>query len=231
MSKPVRIDFIKLPDYFSLLLRSNMQVSGRAFSNLKATIWDNKGFLSIVSRTFSEIDPDLKLEKIINSLGWLGFRDKLASQFVHFQEHGAWGNNRDLLNINDILDFEERLKPYTVEGYSRSFLLAFFIKMAFINSQSEERRIFENFVFDEECLDLLTQGKSRIIQIDWVLIGLHHFQNYLGTSILKSHLGEGSSYSALYSQLNNNQQYEMTSNLLSYSASIGEFDTFFAKNI
>ena len=122
-------DYVHLPDEFCTLLKSNMQTTGSGYQFLRKQLWDRPHFQAILKRACADLNGSLSFERIINSLGWLGLRDRLASTYLYHQEFGHFPDVVLLKNIEDILQFEEQLKSQTIDGHGRHFLYCFYIKM------------------------------------------------------------------------------------------------------
>lgn len=215
----IELSFINLPDDFTYLLRSNMQTSGRIFSGLRGYLNDRKGMKGIIERSFKDIDKDCRFDRIINSLGWLGLRDRLAAIYLaHFHE-GHFPHQVTLENITDILDFETKLKEFSLEGFSRIFLFGWYLSFIF---DQDTQSTLDKFV-DDKVMSFLKKNCNRNQHLDIFLINLYYFREYLGDDIFKF-LEQGYSYQDVFSNLSESQQHQMTKNILAYKASLNESD-------
>ncbi|MCP4912007.1 MAG: hypothetical protein GY909_02720 [Oligoflexia bacterium] len=213
----IELSFVNLPDDFTYLLRSNMQTSGRVFSGLKSYLNDRKGIKGIIECSFKDIDKDCRFDRIINSLGWLGLRDRLAAIYLaHFHE-GHFPHQVTLESITDILDFETKLKEYSLEGFSRLFLLGWYL--SFIYDQDTRKTL--DTIVDSKVLSFLKKNCNRNQYLDIFLINLYYFREFLGDDIFKF-LEQGYSYQDIFSNLSESQQHIMTKNILAYKASLNE---------
>lgn len=231
MNKKIpEFNFVDMPDYFTQVLRSNMQSSSKSFANLKTHISSHKGFLGISQRTFSEFlntSKQFSLDKVITNLGWLGFRDRLAAVFLDYKLNGHFSNYTNLKSINDLLDWESSMKSCMVEGYGRLFLLGLYLKMGGLSEfENAEFKCFDFF-----CENLCKNGKVKLIEVDWVLLLLFHFKHVFGETQLKSMIDQSFSLNAIYEQLSDDEKYFTMRNLLKYGASIGDHEIFFSQSI
>lgn len=219
---------MRLPDYFTLLLRINMQSSGKNFASLDRYVYERAHFRSLVSRYFSDVDPKVRIPSIVKSLGWHGFRDRLANIFLEKMMSGKFPQHTKLDHVKEILEFEERVKKYTVDGYSRSFLLAFYLKSYLIWEMSEGGGLaeFDQFQILSDVGQALELNGSRAIKIDWIILSLCLYSKFLGQDILVKELKSGKKFSELFQLLDDNQKRDKISNMLSYGASIGEQELF-----
>lgn len=226
MKKLNNYSFIQLPDVFTVLLRSNMQSTGSAFIGLQDHISENRGFNQLVNQVFKDIDPNLKVKKIINALGWIGFRDRITASYLHYLNEGNFPNSPDLSIIKDVLYYEEALKNYSVDGFSRGYLLGMYRKF-----QSLETGTKADLTISPETFELLDLARAKVVKIDWVIILLEHFKERLGFEELKEKLTEGVSYETLFTDIGRDSAYEMVGKLLSYGASISEAEPFYSRTI
>jgi hypothetical protein len=221
------LEYVPIPPYFSDLLRANMQGSAQSVLNVKSVFTENKGAEAILKTCFKEVDPNTRFDKIFQTLGWLGFRDRLAASFLHYQLKGFFSEEVDLQLIQDLLGFESRLESCSVEGFSRGFLLAFYFKMSYVQFlRDHPDREFKDFFLRPEIFQALKLIKTKNIKVDWLLLMLNQFMIFLGSEKVLQYLKEGKRYQDLYDLLNEDQINTMTRSFLSYGASINEEDIF-----
>ena len=219
---------INLPDYFTAILKSNMQVSGQNFGRLYTYIHSTPPLLAIVKKVFKDFGFNTEISKIVKSLGWIGFRNRMANAFLHFEKDGFFSEELDSGLVADLVNLEEDFKPFEVSGYSRGFLLGFYIKMSEINSIKNKR---DYNYFDLSYIPLLTFSNSRISNVDWVYIMILHFSQFLGEETLKEVLKKGLGFNHIYSHLKDDQKELFAGNLLSYGHAIGEPDIFYPSRV
>jgi hypothetical protein len=75
----------------------------------------------------------------------------------------------------------------------------------------------------------LSQVRSE--RIDWLILMVWHFTNYLGKNQLIAKLSAGVSFSELYKEITAEQQLHFTQNLLTYGASVQEDEVFFYERV
>ncbi len=227
MTEKLEIKYQHLPDYFTNLLKANMQSQGKAFFNLRKSVWENRSFYGVVCQTFEDIDPKMRLEKIVGGLGWSGFRNRLAASFLYYQCEGHFPQSYRPELVKNLLVFEKRLEPYSIEGYSRGFLLGFFLEMSYQNQEKlRANEDFFHFEILESTLDCLEFSRFKVFTLDWIILLLYHLKIYLGEKKLKTYLKTGSCFDQILASLEDFQRDELFSNFLSYGASIGETDVF-----
>lgn len=218
---------VVMPDAFIYLLRSNMQSSGKVFTQLQLYVARHADLSAIVARCFKSIDPELRVDGIIKSLGWHGFRDHLAALYIERARLGYYPKKLDTSAVSEIIRFEENLKDYTVQGYSRAFLLAFYLKLMLLDQNSNmPGEKLEDLLVRDEVVSHLDQARGRSIKIDYALLTLQHFDHFFGHQKLSDYLKRQKSYSDMYQLLTNEQRTCFTKNLLAYGASIGESEVY-----
>ncbi len=224
---------INMPDYFTRLLRGNMQSSGNLYKTLPVYFEKNPALRSLVKLCMSDIDPQCRVDFFINSLGWHGFRNRIASLFLYYDIHSTFPNSTDPEGLNDILSMEERLKGHTVGNFSRTFLLGLYLKMAKSHLSKygidDEKEMIS---LDESIYTLLDlYSGSKLVKLDLFIIALVHMQYFFGKDTIREYISEGASYVYLYEKLNEKQRDLLMKNLLAYGTSIGETDFFYNKMV
>ncbi len=223
---------LNMPDYFTSLLRVSMQSSGQHFTGLQRYILDNQSFLGLVELGLKDIDKDLHIERIIKVLGWHGFRDRIATMFIYKEINGDYPKHIPQNGVYGLLTFEDKIKPHTVAGFSRAFLLGLYQKMVLLRlSQSDPNGKHDDFLVDDTIIALLRFSSARTVKVDILLIVLKHFATFIGYEKLEGFLKSGTSYEDLFSLLNNEQRMLLMNNLLSYSSSINDAEVFYAQTI
>lgn len=224
----IQLPEIPLPQDFVSLLKTNMNFTIDTVGNVKGLIFNSPNLRGMVERFFSDIDRKRRVDIILNSLGWVGLRDRLASLYLAKFETNEFPHTADLKMIKDLEVFEEKTRMGAVEGFSRHFLLAFYLKAAALESQKGEDVL--DFRLPAAIYSHLRFIKAKCIKIDWLILALYHFDSYLGTEHVERALRSSpGAYHQLYELLSGEQRAEMTSNMLSYSFSIDEMETVIPK--
>lgn len=209
-----------------------MQTSGPGYQYLRKQLWDRPHFQAILLRACYDLKGKRSFERIINSLGWLGLRDRLASIYLYHQEFGHFPEEVALKNINDILLFEEDLKGKTIDGHGRHFLYAFYIKMnLYYIKRTDPKGIYHNNLLSKDAMDVVQAFSKKTIEVDWLCLAINHFTEYLGQQKLRDILSQGGSYLELYGLLSSPQKYSMNENFLTYATSIRDENPFLFKQV
>ena len=209
-----------------------MQTTGSGYQFLRKQLWDRPHFQAILKRACADLNGSLSFERIINSLGWLGLRDRLASTYLYHQEFGHFPDVVLLKNIEDILQFEEQLKSQTIDGHGRHFLYCFYIKMnLYYIKRTNPKATYHNHLMSKEALEVVKTFSKKVVEIDWLCMTIHHFTENIGQQAVRDILAQGGSYNELYKLLTTPQKYTMNENFLSYGASIKDENPFLLSQV
>ncbi len=219
--KYMYFNYVELPADFCNLLKSNMQTTGEGYQILRKKLWDRPHFQAIVARACYDLKGPHTFERIINSLGWLGLRDRLASTYLYHQEHGHFPDRVLLKNIEDILLFEEQLKGQTIDGHGRHFLYAFYTKMnLYYIKRTDPKGTYHSHLISKDSLAIIKGFTKKAVEVDWLCLSIHHLCELLGPQKVRDVLSQGGSYMELFSLLSDSQRYTMNENFLTYATSI-----------
>lgn len=220
---------IKMPDYFTRLLRGNMQPTGDLFRSLGVYVHEQAPLNALILHCLSDIDPHGRLDFFIKNLGWIGFRNRLASIFLFYSDHGHFPDVTDPQLVDDIVYLEELYKTAQVPNYSRVFLLGFYLELSArsqttdsfpsINAMASLYGIFGKF------------AQSKVVKLDILLLTLWHLSQFLGLEVLGRLIDQGVSYEQIIQKLERDQQRLMIANLLNYGASVGEEEIFCSRMV
>jgi hypothetical protein len=228
--KKLIFPYIRLPQEFCNLLKANLSVtSSPAF--LVESFRSNPALLLALDRSFEEFDSGRGLEKVITTLGWSNFRERVASIYLYKSLYGDYPLKSDMELVEDIIKLENRYADYSVHSYSRIFLLAFYLKLANIELQRWEDSDVGELKIPEVIHNLLKLSQGRSEKIDWLIVTLMHFINSLGDKLLLNALLEGKILEELYELMPEDDKLIMTENMLAYGASIQENDLFLYQKI
>jgi hypothetical protein len=208
-----------------------MQSSGKNFSNLQFYISERKGFNLLFRRLFHDIDTSGNINKVLKSLGWHGVRDRFACLYIEKLINGDFPKNIQTGNCFGILGVEDRLKKYSIEGYSRGFLIAFYFKMASIELSIAGDSSGSDLLKIDDVFEVLDLSTSRTIKIDWIIILIQHLIYFLGKDEVLELVRAGGRYEDIYNLLTQDQKELYMNNLLSYGASINEKDIFISDHV
>jgi hypothetical protein len=219
---------ISLPRELCQLLCSNMNASVDSSAIIQNFINERPAFRFFIEEKFKEFDKKKRMDYIIQSLGWNGFRDRLANLYLHHILHHKFPHRTSTQHIQELGRLEQRISQYSVEGYSRGFLLAFYLLCVRLTQRKEDpSNQGPSELFSRKLIDLMKYSHTRIIKVDWVLLLLLHYEHFLGHESLKGALQVPNfSYQKLYEELTPGQRQTMNENLLTYAFSIHEADMF-----
>ena len=241
MATNLYLPFISLPHYYTKLLVSNSHSNPdffyRTIQYAYATPVLNGLIRAWVLDNASKIPADAQ----IKAMGWLGLRDRLALVFLERERSGRFCLPTDETRkaMAEILDFEKRARDISVEGYSRSFLLALYLKVIQLRQGTEASGAEKGNekilgIIPRPLLQMLLAVKARAIRIDWLFLFCLHLYQYRGPEKFKELIQrngrKGSMGGAVFMKVWPTNEDELTdeiiSNLLRYGSSIGEQDFF-----
>jgi len=189
-------------------------------------------FRALVFSYFSDIDSKGRIDIIIKSLGWATFRNRLAALYIHYQAHGEFPATVDTTLAKGLEEFEAKLINHTVDGFSRSYLLAFYLKMARLWSMNKDcEDLLEHLNVEEEIFKYLRSAKAKTVKIDWLILLLCHFHYVFGGDELKKVMDEGTNYTEIFQSLSEAQQDMLMQNFYSYGYSINEVEIFYVETV
>lgn len=219
---------VNLPYQFTSLLRGNMQVGGNSLDNIRVFINSQRSMVVLINLIFQDLGKKLEIGSIIKAVGWTGFRDRITNAYVDYALTGEFPSKPNIHNISSIIDLEEDVKPYTVAGFSRGYLLGFYLRMAQIQMEQTGK---DFSIVTDELIKILKLSKIKIVKVDWLLLSLYHLEGYLGRDLLLSEIDKGVRFEKLYEKLTEDQMSVMMGNLLSYGYSIGDHEIFYSKTV
>jgi hypothetical protein len=228
--KKLPFPHVILPKEFVQLLKTNVSANSNAtvFEFLK----ENRGLYEVLDVAFKEFNDGRGLEKTMIALGWANFRDRFASLYIYKAVHGKFPLKTDMGLVEDIMKFESTYADFSVSGQSRAFLLGFYLKLAQIKTQEQEKNKFLEFRLpDEMIIPLLKHTQSRAEKIDWIILLVFHLAEALGEKSLAGALVAGKTFDEIYEMLSEESRRQMHDNFLSYGMSIHEPETFLYEKV
>lgn len=223
----INLPYVTMPDSFVKLLVSNIQNSTQINNNLEIFLTDNKDLNILVKKYFRDIDADGFLGKIISVSGWNGIRNRLAAVFIEFAMNGVFPEEANITLVNDLINLENKLRHFTVSGYSRAFLLGLYSKLSVIKiNRMDEIHDYSPLIINNELIDLMKFSKSKSTRIDWLMLELALMESLFGLERLTNLLKGEVKYNALFNILKNSEKDWYIENIMSYGASIGDYEFF-----
>lgn len=204
-----------------------MQSGEDNFENLAAYVRSEPGFYALVERCFRDVDEKVRTEVIVKSLGWYGFRNRMAAIFLEYQLNGRFPTKPNLELCHELIALEDNVKSQTVEGFSRAFMLGFYFKL---HRYRDNNSFMESFNW-RDVLTLFKHTKARVVKVDWLLFMVMHLHAYLGKEVLREALKGNADYTELYNRLDETQKRQYIANALSYGASINDAEFFYQSRI
>ena len=225
--KLISFPIVYLPQNLTFLLRENMgELDERSFLSFELVMkrWPvTIGHLNY----FSHVDSKLRWRKIITNIGWENFRNQFTSLYLYHSINGRFPDSPKPEILKDILVFEKKLLPYSVNGISRAFMLGLYLQ--FIDNEGQLNLL--NSV-SSVIISALKKIKGKLPEIDILYLILIHFYSFLGTKKFESSLNGGSfNYHRIYNQMSSEEKSIMCTNFLHYGYAIGENSWFTEKRV
>jgi hypothetical protein len=208
-----------LPDYFTTLLKEDIHKKGPLGHFLNSYILERPGFHGIMLKLFTQKEFGKNLDSIITSIGWYTLRAQIAALFISYKQNGFFPEDVDPSCVDELLMFEEKIKPFTVEGYSRGLLFAFYLKMCEIEDENSKK------LFGPSIITFLSKIKVKTVKIDWILFILYQFNLHLGEEKVGFFLNSNYSFQKIMDSLDSYQKKTFFMDGLSYAFSINDKET------
>jgi hypothetical protein len=210
---------LQLPDYFTYLLKEDIHKKGPLGQFLNSYILERPGFHGIMLKSFTQKEFGKSLDSIINSMGWYTLRAKIAVLFISYKQNGFFPEEIDPSCVDELLMFEEKIKPFTVEGYSRGLLFAFYLKMCEIEDGGSKK------LFGPTIIKFLSKIEVKTVKIDWILFILYQFNLHLGEEKVGFFLNSNYSFQKIMNFLDPYQKKTFFMDGFSYAFSINDKET------
>jgi hypothetical protein len=218
-----------LPTEFVTCLKDSNYQTGN--SGLFSYLRQSPGLLMVLERAFDEFNEhQIGLEKIVTTLGWEHFRDRMCSVYLFKILNSSFPEKTDLELVEEIKSVEKRFSDRSLAGNSRLFLLGFYLKV-FNLYESFQENPKDPTKIPMTVDRALALSKARTDKPDWLILLCWHMDQFLGSQKLTDAIKAGESWDKLYEQLTSAQKFHLISNLLSYGASIEEDDPFLYERI
>jgi len=162
------------------------------------------------------------LEEDLQTLGTQDLRNRLAGLYLEklFTHHYGTFSYEDLLD--DLKRIEDHFHRFSINGFSRLFLLGLFIRMHNIQILGEDKGVLSHFELHPKIIDLLKISKVKIERIDYLVLFLHHLIEEISFEESLKLIESKLSFNEIFNRLEVQAQRMIHHNLLSYSSSIFE---------
>lgn len=226
----VHLSALVLPGEFLGLLKTPAAAGGSPLPVIEV-LRRAPGLNLLLERAFREFNEhQIGLEKIVTTLGWANFRDRMGSFYVYKALHGTFPDRTEMDLIAPALELEARFAERAVTGNSRVFLLGFYLR--FLN--------LYRALGDDAADELrVPTGVDRILALrslktdrpDWLILLCWHLDAFLGAEAVIAAVTAGEQWQGLYEKLTASQKLQLHSNLLAYGASVDDDDPFLYERI
>jgi hypothetical protein len=228
--KKLILPFVKLPQEFLTLLKSNLALT-HSTETIYELLHSRPALHLILKKAFAEFDDGRGLDKTMRALGWANFRERLGSIYLYKSIYGDYPQKTDMGLVEEIRHFEQRFSEHSIHGFSRLYMLGFYLKLANIDLQNRANNHLTEIKVPEEVSFVLKLSQGRSDKIDWLILSILHFIHFLGPELLINSLVSGKKFNDLYDLVNENDRKIMEQNLLAYAASINEGEIFLYEKV
>jgi hypothetical protein len=225
----MNLSTVVLPQEFLIMLKESNAT--QRLLKISTILHSSTALSMVLEKCFAEIDEHkIGVEKMVHTLGWDHFRDRLASVYIYKNLNGVFPDKTDMSLVEAIRSYEKKVWDHSVAENSRAFLLAFYVKMLNmqLSSQSDE---FIPVDIPTGINRILNLSKGRSEKIDWLILIAWHFYEFWGEEALEEKIKSGCRWRELYGYLSKEQQFQLVSNLLAYGASIQDDELFLFERI
>lgn len=223
----INLPYVTMPDTMVRLLSGNIQNTPHTNNQLEAFFSEHRELNLLIKRSFKDIDPEEFVGKIISIVGFTGIRNRLCALMIEHASRGIFPTEANLSLVTEILNLENKLRHFTVTGYSRAFLLGLYAKLSLIKiNHMEEVHQYSPLIIKDEHLELLKYSKSKSIKIDWLILQIVLFESVFGIARLETMLKSQMKFNAIFNMLNETEKSAFMENMLTYGSSILDYDFF-----
>ncbi|MBF0312650.1 MAG: hypothetical protein HQK50_06100 [Oligoflexia bacterium] len=182
----INLPAFTLPWEFTTLLQSDMKnkESSEYLLDRYQHLFSSGATSMVIERAFRSTWPKQEMKHIIKFLGPKNFRDRLASIYLYYFKHNIYPLETTPEAVSDVVAMEAQLEKYTTQTQSRLFLFFFYLKLTgIVSNQVPAASPLQHF--PQEIISLLQATSFKIWYIDWLLLLLWHFHDFLGGDALK----------------------------------------------
>jgi len=222
------IPYVSIPEDFASFLKTDMRPNTKGWDQFIVRLRDNPSLEALILNLFSTTSQnktfqETPIDAILKVSNWGAIRDQVAAAFLTKIKSKHFVHRPDLSLVDEIKDCERIISDHCLPGPNRSFMLGFYFSIAKLEGHFKKNDPFS--ILQTKVLPLLSLMRSKVIKVDWAILILWHFHEFLGEETLRDKLQAGEDYEHFYGGLLEQQKMLMMSNLLSYAASINDRET------
>jgi hypothetical protein len=177
---------ISIPDAIIKICSKKMG-NNRSSFGLIADIIDADPFLKLyVKQVFSEYLENGDILRMLTTLGWDGFRNRLAEAYIYHARNQKFPTKIVLDEVYDVLDIENRFDFLFTEGDSKVFQFGMYLKLCDIYLENNNEYFNDDFIsIPVEVDEILAKGKGRSFDSDWLVVITWSIVNIVGVEKTK----------------------------------------------
>jgi hypothetical protein len=208
---------LDLPKGFTQLLKTSYASERECLDKLLLAFDSEPGMQYIFQNSLSFAERNQSFTELIQALGWLHIRDRLATLYLNKITYERFLTDVDSSILNNILFLESKLESFSPHACYRLFLFGFFLEIHNQTYPDNQLKIPEN------VFDIMINSKHKTLHIDFVLLALCSFSSMIDDAKMKSFLTQNQfKMETLFDVLTIDQKKAFLSNVLEYSNAIHE---------
>lgn len=224
---------LRLPDCLVRVCSLDLLHARNTYTDILEIIESDKFLDIFVQEAFSAYLKKGGVVGMLSALGYHGFRNRLAEAYLF---HARYGKFPQAIELDDVLyavDLEKRFDFLLSEPNGQVFLLGTYLKLCEIHFEREgDMDSFENLIIPPEVDEILMKGKSKNINVDWLIILVWEICSTLGHAEAKDVLAMSKgNMDIILSKISSSQYKSIIYSLLRYGTVTNEFHFFTMKKV
>ena len=169
---------------------------------------------------------------MLGTLGWQGFRDRLAQAYIHFAIYGRFPEEIITDEIGYMTDLESRFDFISTESDCRLFMLGTFLKFCHLENSRKGESIDEFILVPAEVDEVLVRGMARHLQPDWLIVIVWSLLSVMKKEVLIDLLLKyRGDFSQVVAGMNPGDYETVIKGLLRYGHAIGDEQFFVGQKV
>lgn len=217
-----------VPEQLTKVLCSNVQDTRKAYTKVAKYLQSSSYLEKLIQKYFSAYQSRQSLEDILNYTGWELFRLRLIGIYLEYIQDERFPENPNPDMSNEVDLFARAFDRFCVNGYSRHYLLGFYLRAIELQPFSKLHLLDEV----QEVRDILAISKFKHEKLDWLILLVWHLKIFFGKDLLLKYIHEhNGDYYSVVANVSKEQREVLVRNLLTYGQSINETELFLFEKV